>query len=489
MKILLTVISQVLLVPIFLAHWPVDEYGCWLIIQTVVGLSSMLSASHQNFIGYEFLKVGDKRPEEMRVLFYSALPFAVLIAGLELLAVVGLIYFGFIKTTLDPDASLSPELLQQAFWSLVAYSISSLVSSSVGGLAGRTVAPYGHFPRMTWWGTGLAIAQAVASALAVMLGADLFQTVLCIVIAGFLINIPIHLDMWRMFRNYGLYPVKPDWGMGYRNVGRSLAVALGAVLDISRQQGVRIFLGAIIGVGEMTAFSTMRTMSNLSLQGIGTITNPIMPEIMRFLREKDASRTNAAIGFVWFLAVVLLAPVLVIFQWVMPVVFHAWTRGKIVFNPALFGLFSISLLIFSLARPPMAVLQGNNLLRVQLAMSIAVSLVAVGGILLFTARFGVMGAASSLLAAELLGTVLAVWFAWKWLHKSGIGFPWPLFRVSVASIMLACLTIAAMTRFPGMNWAVVGGSMIGNVVLGMIFFSRLPSLAVDKVRRFFNRLI
>jgi hypothetical protein len=149
-KILLTVLTQVLLVPVFLTHWSVQEYGCWLIIQTIVGISSMLSSSHQAFIGYEFLKVGDKQPEQMRLLFYSALPYVMLIALVELAAISGLIYFGYIRTTLDPDGSLDAGLLHQAFWSLILYSLSWLVSSSVGGLATRAVAPYGHFQRLRW---------------------------------------------------------------------------------------------------------------------------------------------------------------------------------------------------------------------------------------------------------------------------------------------------------------------------------------------------
>jgi O-antigen/teichoic acid export membrane protein len=487
-KILLTVLTQILLVPVFLTHWSVEQYGCWLIIQTVVGLSSMLSSSHQAFLGYEFLKVGDKQTGEMRRLYYSALPYVFIIAVLELLVIVGLIYFGVIRTTFDPQRSMDSGLLHQAFWSLILYSLSWLVSSSVAGLAGRAVYPYGHFARMNWWGTILAFVQALTSGVAVALGADLLHTVLWIVIAGFIVNIPIHLDMWRMFRRHKLHPVRPDWKMGYQNVSRSLLVALGTVLDISRQQGVRIFLGALVGVEQMTAFSTMRTMSNLSLQGIGTITNPIMPEIMRFLRDKDTERTNATVGFVWFLAVILLSPVLIGFQWLMPIVYHTWTRGKIAFDPALFGIFSINLLVFSIARPPMAVLQGNNLLKVQLGMSIAGSLVAVGGILAFTAKFGVIGAAFCLLAAELLGTILAVWYAWKWLDRTGIGFPWRLFRVSVVSIMIAAITIAAMSVLPALMPAIIGLSMLINLVIAVVFFRRLPPLVLGKVGAILKRI-
>jgi O-antigen/teichoic acid export membrane protein len=171
----------------------------------------------------------------------------------------------------------------------------------------------------------------------------------------------------------------------------------------------------------------------------------------------------------------------------MPFVFHAWTRGKIAFNPVLFGLFSIALLLFSLARPPVAVLQGNNLLRVQLLMSIAVSVVAVGGILIFTAPFGVVGAAASLLLAELLGTVIAVWYARQWLERSGIGFPWAMFSVAVASIVLASVTIALMAYLPRATLPIFAVSIVVNAVLGIAFARRLPPLALQKMRGIFAR--
>ena len=487
-RIFLTVVTQVLLVPVFLSHWSVEQYGCWLIIQTVIGISSMLSASHHNFVGYEFLKVGDRHPDRMRSLFYSAIPYVLLLAVLELTVLTALIYFGYVRSTFDPDHRMNDALLSQAFWSLIIYSVSWLITSSVSGLANRAVAPYGHFPRMMWWGTSIAFVNALASGIAVTLGANLLQAVIWTNAANLLISIPYHADMWRIFRRHDLFPIRPDWVLGVRNVGRSLAIALSAVLDISRQQGVRIFLGAIIGIAEMTAFSTMRTMSNISLQGIGTVNNPIMPEIMKFLRERDSERTNAAVGFVWFIAVILLSPVMIVFQWIMPVVYQAWTRGKLTFNPTLFGLFSIALLLFSLARPPFAVLQGNNVLRVQLLLSIAVSIVGVGGILLFTAQFGVIGAAASLAFAELLGTIITVWYAWRWLAQNGMDFPWGLFLVAVVSILSATASIALMIALPRLDSQIVLVSIVGNGVIVWVYLRRLPPLAMQKMRGFLGGL-
>jgi O-antigen/teichoic acid export membrane protein len=485
-KILLTAISQLVLVPIFLGHWSVEEYGCWLIIQTIVSLSSIVSAGHLNYVGFEFLKVGDKRPDEFRVLFFSAVPWALLIASFEFLVLVALIYLGFMRSTFDPHGSLNEALLRQAFESLLLYSAVALVTS-VAGLAGRAVAPYGYFPRMTWWQTYLGLIGTITSAVAVAAGADLLETAICSVLASLIFNIPIHIDLWRMLSRHAIRPMRPDWKTGFRNFTHSLAIALTTVLDIFRQQGVRVLLSSTIGISGMTAFATTRTMSNLSLQGIGTITAPVMPEIMRFLRERDAERTNAIIGFVWAMAVIVLAPVLIVFQWIMPVVYHVWTRGKIGFDPMLFGLFSISLLIFALARPLIAILQGNNLLKVQLYISIGNSIIAVAGILMFTGIFGVSGAATALLVAELAATALSAFFAKRWLDRNNIRFPWELLYVALTSIAVAAVAILSMVVFQKEITLILTISLVANFFIAVVYYRRLPPLAVAKVRGIFRR--
>ena len=167
-RILLTAGSQLVLVPIYLGHWSVDEYGCWLVIQTFVSLSSIVSSGHQNFVGFEFLQVGDKHREQFRILFYSAVPWVLFIALAELLVMVGLIWSGVMRAAFDPHHTFSNTLLHQAFWAVVLNSVLAL-TTSVAGLAGRAVAPYGYFPRMTWWQTWMGVFISLVSAAAVEL--------------------------------------------------------------------------------------------------------------------------------------------------------------------------------------------------------------------------------------------------------------------------------------------------------------------------------
>jgi len=480
-RIVFTIITQLLLVPLFLGHWSVEVYGCWILIQTILTLSSVFSISLLNFVGFELLKIGDKRPAAFRSVFYSAIPWVLIVCALELSILVLLIQLGVLRNIFDPAHTMDAGLLTQAFWSLILYSVSALVSC-IGGLAGRGLTPFGYFPRMSWWGVLLAIGTSSASAIAVALGGTLLQVAGSTVVAGFVVNVPISIDMWRLYRLHNLSPTPPDWRQGFSDVVRSSAIAVAAILDMSRQQGVRLLLTKTIGLAGMTAFSTMRTMSNLSLQGIGTVTNPVMPELMRFLRARDTERTKAIIGFVWFFAVVALAPILIVFQYAIPAAFHVWTRGKIPFNPAVFGLFSTTLLVFAIAQPLLAVIQGNNLLRIQLSISVANGTVALAGTLLLSAIFGIIGAATTLLLAELLATSLTTLYSLQWLKSNGVDFPWGLFKVTLTSVAVAALAIQMMVGWPERTFIVMIASLIVNVFIVVAYFRELPPLVVSKVR-------
>ncbi len=57
-QIAITAISQVVLVPVYLSHWSVATYGVWLAIQALISITSTFDFGHQEFLGYEFLRIG-----------------------------------------------------------------------------------------------------------------------------------------------------------------------------------------------------------------------------------------------------------------------------------------------------------------------------------------------------------------------------------------------------------------------------------------------
>jgi O-antigen/teichoic acid export membrane protein len=484
-KILVTVITQIALVPVFLTHWSVEQYGCWLIIQAVSGFSTTFSLGHQEYIGYEFLKFG-KNTQSLSEIFYSAIPFAILISLIELSIVLIIIILGLGDHLFDPKHTLNNELVREALFALVIYSVAWLISTSVSGLAGRLLTTYGYFSRVAWWGVLMSILSALLSIILVTSGAGLLVTVASLSMLYFFVSIPIHLDLWFLCKQYKLYPQKPNWTLGLRNALKSTAVSLTVLLDFVRQQGIRVFLGTSVGVSEMTAFSTMRTLSNVSLQGIGTVTGPVAPELIAFLREKNQVKTDATFGFIWLLTVIMLAPVLVIIQWLIPEVFSIWTRGKVIYDPIVFGFFSMSLLVFALSRVPLMVLQGNNILRKQINITLIVGTITALGILLIAPKFGIRGAAFMLLIAEIIGCIYSLVYSVIWMKEYGLYWPWRLLNLCLGTIGITSLGISLYAMFPSAKLVVLSCTFILNCIIGAFFINELPKFVIFRILKIFR---
>lgn len=481
-KIIVTLIAQVVTVPIFLSHWSVEQYGCWLIIQTVISLSSIFSMGHQNYLSFEFLKIGENQPVKLSLLFYSSIPFAIILSFIEFIAILILIYSGLLDSVFDPQKNMDEHLLKASYLALILYSFYWIIATSVSGLAGRVVATYGYFPRMAWWAVLIAIFDTTTAAVSVTLGASLVSTVKVLILVNFVVNIPVFVQLFRIFKEQDLTPVMPNWSLGIKMMINSIPLAISSVFDLLRQQGVRVFLSSLVGLVEMTAFSTIKTLSNVTLQGIGTITNPMMPELMRFLRNKDQPRLVGSIAFVWLLSVIVMGTCLVALQGIMPTVFGLWTRGKIQYNPTLFALFSLALLIFSISRPAAAIIQGNNLLRNQLINSTTVGVISIGVVVVLTPIYGIIGAGFALLFAEVASAILFIYYAQKWLESASLIWPWHLFYMALLSLALTTIAIFSISILPTHSTLILFLSTIFNLYIGKYFFKFFPFDVAAKVR-------
>jgi len=111
----------------------------------------------------------------------------------------------------------------------------------------------------------------------------------------------------------------------------------------------------------------------------------------------------------------------------------------------------------------------------------------VAGILIFTRGFGVAGAAAALMVAELVATTLSGIFAKRWLDRNGIEFPWSLLYVALTSIVVAAIVIFLLVAFPHWVIPIVALSLIVNACIAVVYFRRLPPLAIAKVRGIFRR--
>jgi O-antigen/teichoic acid export membrane protein len=301
-------------------------------------------------------------------------------------------------------------------------------------------------------------------------------------------SLPQYFDMLRLFRMEKFVLVSPSMRLGFGNLVRSLALSGKFLLENARHQGVRIILAPLVGVTGIAAFSTMRTGANVALQGLNTVIHPLMPELMRFLHQRDQERSEAAFGTIWIVVVAIMAPAVVVAQVIMEPLYHIWTRGHVQFDPLLFGILSLTVLVYAVVQPAMAVVIGNNMLKPQIVLSALAAIVVIGVMYLLVPRFGIIGAGVALLAAEVTATMSYMFFAQRWLRKNGLTWPQRPFIIAGTSVCLAALTVGAMFLFPAAKWITLSVSLLLFLLNTWRYWNVLPDFATKQAKNQFINL-
>lgn len=484
----ITLITQIALVPLYLSYWSVGSYGMWIAIQSCYNILTTLNTGHHEFMSFEFLKIGKDRRDIISKNVWSGVFIDAAISLVQVAVIVGLLISGMLSGLLGESKQIDSALIHDAGLVLLMMGTTWFLTGTAAGLLTRALSPFGYYPRMAWWYVYSSVLMNLMPAVAVMCGAGLFQTGLVWTAVKLLSDIPIYIDMLRLMKKEKISYVKPSFSLGWHNFSKSLVLFVTGLFENLRQQGARLFLAPVAGAAGLAAFSTMRTGANVAMQGLHTITNPMMPELMRFLHGRDQARCEVAFGTVWMVAVALLAPALVVVQLVIEPLYNIWTRGHIPFNPYLFGTLSLSVLVYAIAQPAISVVRGNNMLRPQIIISAITAGVVVAGMFLLVPLLGILGGGISLLSAEIVACVAYQPVARKWMHQNGLLWPAGSFAIAVTSVIIAAVSIFGMILVPDKKWLVISGSLVLLFWNLRRYWQILPALASDRAKTLLTNL-
>jgi O-antigen/teichoic acid export membrane protein len=487
-QIAVTIVAQLLLVPIYLNYWSVKTYGVWLAIQGIMSALSMLDLGHQNYMGFEFLRLGGKDMLRLNKSLWSAIFISLMICLAQIALIVILFFTGAMTFLIGESKSSDVALINAAGVTLILQGIIWLMVMSVPGLAVRALAPFGYYPRMAWWGFLYAIIAAVAPLVAVVSGGDLLMAGVALTIGSFVYAVGQYTDIFRLMKKEKIKIIKPSFALGYSNFKNSTPLLGKSIFENIRQQGVRLLLAPLAGATGLAAFSTMRTGANVALQGLNTIVNPMLPDLMRFLHNRDQARSEAAFATVWIVVVACIAPGVVILQLVIEPLFTIWTQGKIVFDPLLFALLSLGVLVYAVVQPAMAVVIGNNLTKTQLALAGLAAATVLGLLCLLVPLMGILGAAIALLIAEIVAAFGYQFHAERWLREHQLQWPKQPFYLACFSVVIAAFALGGIILFPSMQWLVLTIAMVLFGINFWRYWQVLPIVAVQSARHIVGKI-
>lgn len=486
-QIAVNMASQIVLVPIYLIYWDAETYGVWLAIQGMMITLSMLDVGHQNFLAYEFLRLADNRGALRRYL-WSGVFVGLIISLIQIVLILTLVFSGALSFLLDESVLKDHSLLRSAGIALFFQGIGWMMFATSPGLIGRAISAFGHFPRTAWWNVASAINNAVSPLIAIMFGADLVLTSFALIAGQALYCLPLYRDLFKLLKRENLGFTKPSLVIGYSNFRKSLPLLGKSIFENVRQQGVRLILTPMAGPVGLVAFSTMRTGANVALQGLNTITNPLLPDLMRFLHARDQQRTESAFATIWILVIAVMAPAIVVLQALIEPLYLLWTQHKVAFDPLLFAFLSFGVLVYAVVQPAMAVVIGNNLTKVQLALTALAAVVVSVLLVLLVPTMGIMGAGAALLLAEIAAAIGYKIYAQRWLHANDLQWPRKAFHIVVVSLFISAVSVASLIFAPRFVWILLPVSMALFAWNVSRYWKILPHIAKQNARNILTRL-
>ncbi|RYD34526.1 MAG: hypothetical protein EOP86_10780, partial [Verrucomicrobiaceae bacterium] len=339
LKLGVTVLAQIVATPAYLYYWSAETYGAWLAIVTAVNMLQIPGTSFQTYSGYEMMRESAKDRTQFSIYLRSVVRLGG-VYGLFELGVAFIISLTMVPLILGRDAS--PGLIRDAAQAFFFTALGSGLVWNWGGMWVRGASAVGHFSRWAWWGVLDALVKVGAPLLVLPLGWGMGKVAIFLSCTLILLHQMTLWDMRKVVRSHMDPEARPNWILAWNALKRAQVLSLKSTLEMFRRQGIRLILAPLLGMRELAAFATMRTGANAALQGLATLTSPLMPELMRFLAKRDQARSDAAMATVWMVVVAAMAPGVVVLQLFIVDLFHWWTHGKVIFNPVLFAIISSS---------------------------------------------------------------------------------------------------------------------------------------------------
>jgi len=478
-----TLLTQVVFVPIYLSHWPAETYGVWLLLLAFLGFAGLIQGAHRDFIYHESLKLGRQHIDKVGLQLSSALPIVVLTSFI----VFFVVYLQFEYSVIDSSFGIAKELRQDFLFSALILAFVLLISGHYYGFLLGPVILLGYYPFITWLKVGMAFVTSIAPISIIVFGGGLIDAVKGLAVATFLVNLIASYLVLSLYKKENIKLSRPNLKLGLNQFASSTWMLAKHVSDTFRQVGIRFLIIPFVGAAAVTQFATNRTVANVAQQGMTSLTGPILPELMRYVHEKKQLEIQASLALLWLMLCFLIAPGFIVLQLFIEPLFRIWTVGVIEFHPVLFSVLSSSVLMMILAQPAESILRGNNLYKVQLAISLMALAILILTIYLFYETLGLLSAGLGLLVAETVVMSLSVWKAHTWMMSKQLNWPWKYFLLSFLSVVLtvSCLLLMAYKLALTTSVAFI---LLLQLTIAIKFWQLMPSLAKEKAYRLLHKL-
>jgi len=391
-------IIQLVQVPVFLHFWQVQLYGEWMIISSIPAYLSFSNIGFGNVGGNEMTiqEAAGNREGALRV-FQSCWWLVVIVCTATIVLLSGALYFlpaaHLLKLTAIGETD--------AKW-IIFYLGVSVLLGQLETLLQSAYRAVGRYPYGSFVKSAMSLVAFAATIIPVALGGGARVTALVFAVANIagtvFLCVLVKRDIpWIKFgvRHASVAQIKELTVPALAFMG----LPIGNALNL---QGTLLAVGYALGAADVVIFGTARMVSRVALQLVQMVNSTFWPEMSMAFGAKNIALTRTLHRRACQMALILALSVVVTMMAAGPWFLTHWTGGHV---PPSRGLLSILLLVvvlFSLWSTSSTLLAAINRHQTMAAWYVFGTAMTCGLCYVLARRYGLYGAAVSLLASEIV---------------------------------------------------------------------------------------
>ena len=433
---LITIIINIFSLPIYLSFWKLEIYSIWILALTVTIFIKLPLFSYQEYLGYEFLKLGNKN----KIMISKILFGSIFIIILYNLIIFILLYLILYNSNIAEYLSINPILIQDFKISILMLFLAETFGL-VGGLLTRALFPFHYYSKLNFIGIIFTLGIPITQIIFLGLGYDITGLAIVTFLTKNLFDAIyiIYLIKWIKKEKIKFY--KLDISKNFVHLKKSLFIILSNVSNLLKNEGTRIIIAPFFGTIQMAGFVVIRTASNLLKSFFNAITGSLLIEFTDFINNKDKKRFYYSYTSLYLIILFIISPISFFFQLIAPRLFDIWTKGQINFDSVLFASLTISFLIMIFYTPAMLVIKGKNLFKQNFYTSLITSSFYLLTLFIFIKIFLLRGVGYSLIFIEINTAIFIYYYANIWLKKEFIIFNKKILNITLFDLVITCVLI------------------------------------------------
>lgn len=398
----ISVVIQILSIPLFLSYWDTTTYGVWLMLSAIPAYLSMTDVGMVAAAGNKMtMSMGEGNVSEANTTFQSAQTFMIIVCCSLILFIVPLILWAPFPGLVTMDRRVALLALCAGVLLALFSGLIEIIYRSTGRYAIGTI--LANLIRLGEW-------------LGALLGLILVGSFAAIALSSLVARL-VGTIFFIWYAKRGNHGIKFGFGLAEKSelmtlIKPAIGFMIFPLANAFSFQGVTLLVGVLFGPALVAIFNTYRTIARISVQLTAMFSFAIWPEFSRLFGQGGMSAVESLFRQTTILGVFQAIGLSILTYFISPWLLNFWTDGHIKFIPNLMLLMLIYAAIAGMWHVPRGLLMAINQPEKIAQWSLVVGLLVVTLAWWFGQYWQLNGVAGAMLISELLIALIATRLAY-----------------------------------------------------------------------------